>query len=392
MNNIWSNSKYINMIINCLLFLVGINFLHYGQLLLPIICLILFIDNKLQFKVNRPSIFVLLCLFGISFYAFSYQLGFYSVMGFTLPMAYYIGSNIRKPDETKVKNIILLLAFAMSSHLILNSIYEYIVHGKDGFFFSSSHFDIWLGQKVSSTLIAIDIVLLVACLYYLLFHEKNLKTRYIGIVMFIISIFYLIVIGRRTPLLILIIVMFLSFFYETFIIKTIDNKHKKQFIAVSVCLLVLIVLFLLLYHFNAFRLQILLEDFRIIQKLKLGLLNDQRVTLLVDTIKLLPKYLFGGQKISSELGVQVHHFWLDIYDYAGIVPTILILIYSFFFMMVFINILKDKNRSNSFKVLVLGLITCIFILFNVEPMMTGNSLFVIISVFIGALLERLQNE
>ena len=91
--------------------------------------------------------------------------------------------------------------------------------------------------------------------------------------------------------------------------------------------MVLIALFLLLYHFNAFGLQVLLEDFRIIQKLKLGILNDQRITLLVDTIKLLPKYLLGGQKISNELGVQVHHFWLDIYDYAGIVPTILILIY-----------------------------------------------------------------
>ncbi|MBQ2582778.1 MAG: hypothetical protein II577_02635, partial [Erysipelotrichaceae bacterium] len=95
MERIWSENKVINLAVNVLLFLIGINFLHYGQLILPVICLLLFIDNKLQFKVNSPMTFIVLCLFAISFYAFSYKMGFYSVMGFTLPMAYYIGSNIK---------------------------------------------------------------------------------------------------------------------------------------------------------------------------------------------------------------------------------------------------------------------------------------------------------
>ena len=103
MDNIWSDNKYINLCINILLFMLGINFLHYGQLILPIICFLLFVDNKLKFKVNNPITFVVLCLFGISFYAFSYKLGFYSVMGFTCPMAYYIGSNMKHPSEDNIK-------------------------------------------------------------------------------------------------------------------------------------------------------------------------------------------------------------------------------------------------------------------------------------------------
>ncbi|MBR4422507.1 MAG: hypothetical protein IKS69_08235, partial [Erysipelotrichaceae bacterium] len=124
MNRIWSDNKYIDIIINVLLFLTGINFLHYGQLILPIICFILFIDRKLVFKVNSPLTFIVLCLFAVSFYAFSKK-DFYCVMGFTCPMAYYIGSNILYPTEKNLKKIIYLLALSMGFHVILSAIYEY---------------------------------------------------------------------------------------------------------------------------------------------------------------------------------------------------------------------------------------------------------------------------
>ena len=40
MTNIWSNNKYIEILINIMLFLLGINFMHLGQLFLPLIWLI----------------------------------------------------------------------------------------------------------------------------------------------------------------------------------------------------------------------------------------------------------------------------------------------------------------------------------------------------------------
>ena len=74
--------------------------------------------------MNSPMTFIVLCLFAVSFYAFSYKMGFYSVMGFTLPMAYYIGSNIKDPSEENIKKIIYLFAISMGIHVILNSIIE----------------------------------------------------------------------------------------------------------------------------------------------------------------------------------------------------------------------------------------------------------------------------
>ena len=116
----WSNKKYINIIINVLLFLMSVNFLHYGQFILPIICLILFIDNEFKFKVSNIKLFILFCLFGITFCLFSYKLGFYCVMGFCFPMAYYIGSNLKDVNEENIKKIIYIITLGMCVHVILN--------------------------------------------------------------------------------------------------------------------------------------------------------------------------------------------------------------------------------------------------------------------------------
>ena len=392
MDNIWSENKYINLLINLLLFLVGINFFHYGQLLLPIICLILFIDNRLDFKVNSVKVFVILCLFGVSFYAFSYKLGFYSVMGFTLPMAYYIGSNIKAKDENSVKKVIYLLAISMALHVVLNSVYEIIVHGKHGFFFSSSHYDIWTRDKIVSTAIAVDIDLLLACFYYLLFHETNMKIKVRCFAILAEAMFYLIVIGRRTQLLILVIVMFVSFLYEALITKTINSKQRKQLLGISISVLIIFLLLLIMYSFNLFGFKAFVEELKLVQKLKRGLISDERIKVFFDSVKLLPLHLFGGQKISEILGIQIHHFWLDIYDYAGIVPFLLICLYSLHYLNTFIMILRDQKINNSFKTLIIGLFVCIFIQMNLEPMMTGASIFVIISVIIGTLNERIVHE
>ena len=366
--------------------------MHYGQLLLPVICFILFIDNKLQFKVNNVFIFVILCLFGISFYAFSYKLGFYSVMGFTLPMAYYIGSNIKTENEDNVKKVVYLLAISMALHVVLNSVYEIIVHGKHGFFFSSSHYDIWTQDKIVSTAIAIDIDLLIACFYYLLFHEKNIKIKIFSFIILAEAMFYLIVIGRRTQILLLLSVLLVSVIYEALILKTISSKQKKQLMYLSLLVLTVLMIFVLMYAFNVSGFKTFVEELKLVQKLKRGLISDERIKVFFESIVLIPYHLFGGQQISESLGIQIHHFWLDIYDYAGIIPFVLMCIYSVFYFKAFIKIIRNKKIDNPFKTLTIGLFVCIFIQMNLEPMMTGASIFVIISVIIGALWERISYE
>lgn len=389
MDNIWSDNKYINLSINILLFLTGINFLHYGQLILPIICFILFVDNKLKFKVNSPLTFIVLCLFGVSFYAFSYQLGFYSVMGFTCPMAYYIGSNMKRPSEDNIKKIIYLFAFSMGCHVILNSIFEYIVHGYHGFFMSTTHYDFWTREKISNTSTAINGDLLIGCFYYLIFHEKNKKIKALNIINLILSMFYLSVIGRRTPVVMLVIAFVLSYIYEAFVLKNSSEKLRKRFLIIAVSAAALVLLIVTVFSLNLFGLKDKLIGFHIIRKFSQGFINDQRFELYFGSFKLMPQYLWGGQHISTILGEQVHDFWIDIYDYAGIVSCGIMIVYSLIFVKDLNKMFRSSKINNNFKILMVGISTCIILQMFLEPVMTGASLYLLVSIIIHGLFERL---
>ena len=335
-----------------------------------------------------PKTFIILCLFGVSFYAFSYQLGFYSVMGFTLPMAYYIGSNIRHPDEESIKKIIYLFAISMAFHVILNAVTELYLHGVRGFFSSSTHYDVWTRQKIANTQTAVNADILIGSIYYLLFHEKNRKWKFFCLFVFVLNMFYLLVIGRRTPVILLFLAMILAFFYETFVLKSVSEKRRKQFVSVLLLGFGCIVGVILIYSLDLFHLRAVLDEYHIIQKFKQGLFNDERFRLYFGSFKLMPKYPFGGQKISAELGEQIHDLWIDVYDYAGAVTCLLIILYSILSASVILRLYRDRSVSNDLKVFCFGVFVCIVTQMFVEPIMTGSSLFMLITVITVAVIER----
>ncbi|MBQ6560430.1 MAG: hypothetical protein IJL85_06330 [Erysipelotrichaceae bacterium] len=391
MNRIWSDNKYLDLLIDILIFLTGINFLHYGQLILPVICFLLFIDHKMTFHVHDPLVFIILCLFGVSFYAFSDK-NFYCVMGFTCPMAYYIGCNMRHPNESNVKKIIYLLALSMGLHIILSSIYEFIVHGSHGFFHSGTHYDIWTREKISNTVLALNIDLLAGSLYYLFFHEKEKKIRYLSFLVFAAAMFYLIVIGRRTPFMLLGIASVLSFVYEVFILKSGSAKLRKSFLLMAGILVLLVGGLIVFYSFDLLGCRDFLDDFYIIQKFSQHFFSDKRIELYLGALRLMPQYLWGHQQISTVLGEQVHDFWIDIYDYAGIVSYLLMMAYSVLFVRDVFRFFTRRDTQDDFRILMIGVLSCVVIQMFLEPVMTGASLFLLIGIIIHGLLEGLIHE
>ena len=388
MNGIFSENKYLNTLIIVLLFLVGINFFHYGQLFLPIICLLLFIDNKMQFKVVNPRMFIILCLFAISFYAFSYEMGFYSVMAFTFPMAYYIGSNIRKCSSENIKKIILLFAFAMASHIFLNIIYELCTRSITRILTSSSHYDIWLQDKIVSTAIAINLVYLISSFYYLIYFEKNKIVKYLAILLYCIDLLFCIIIGRRTTLLLSILCIVFSFVYHGYITNELKKYLKK---GLKLFLIVCVILGLLIGLFYIFDIDNMFINSYVLNKIRYGLFDHARIKIFIETIKLMPYHLWGKQEISSIVGFQPHELWLDIYDYAGIISYLIFHCYTFMYLL---NIIKThkSNIDNKHKTLFMTLFFAIFIQSFLEPLMTGDSIFLIISIIVGASIERLNYE
>ena len=380
----WSNKEHINSLINCLLFLVAINFLHLGQLLLPIICLILFIDNKAKLKVNNLIVFIILCLFGISFFIFSYKLGFYSTMGLCLPMAYYIGSNIKKTDEDSIKKIIYIIGFGMACHVALNFVADFMIGGTSAIG-SIKHYDIWTGDFVITTSTATNCIMIVSLIYYLLVYENNKTNKILGIVLFLIVFIYDIALGRRTPLFMIAICLLISLIIDKFIYK--NDSNKKQLIIMSSIICGLILLVILIYVSNLFNLKNIIDNFGIVKKFKEYGLSSGRLDIFVQAIKLMPEHLWGGMQIHNILGIQVHDLWMDTFDYAGIIPYLLLVAHTILFIITFIRIIKREQLSRDFKLLIIVLFISIAIQMFLEPVMTGSSIFIILVIIIEAVLE-----
>lgn len=380
----WSEKKTINIVINILIFLVGLNVFHYGQLLLPVICLILFIDNKYKLNIVDIKIFIILCLFGISFFIFTYKMGFYSTIGFCLPMAYYIGSNLKKRKENSIKCIIYLLTLGMAVHVLLNMVYDFSKFGLL-IFQRTHHYDIWTRDFISSTGTTINYTLLISTIYYIIFYEKNREYKIIGIVLFVFLSIYNIALGRRTPILMLIIVVLFSYIYDFLI-----YKKRKLNRTVLLCLVVLFsvsaIVLISVFAFNAFNLKEKFIFSTIFLKFYNFGLNPERFELFIDGVKLAPDYLWGGQAISNILEVQIHDLWMDTYDYAGIIPFILLIIYT---IIVLIDLLKLRKIIIE-KLLVYSVLLCILMQMLLEPVMSGASMFLICSIIIISAIQGLK--
>lgn len=377
----WSERKYVSIVIDILLFMLSMNFLHYGQFILPVICLILFVDNKFRFYVYKPYAFIILCLFSLSYFLFSYKLGFYSVMGFCLPMAYYIGSNLKDKNKENIKHLVYIIAFGMSTHLVLNFFYELFAYKNIAYMFNKpSHYDFWTDEKINTTISAMYFLPIVASVGFIVLNEKNKMVKYTGIILFVISGIYCFALGRRTTLV-------LSMFYSVIFLAL--NKNRLNISKILVTFFVITICVIASYVFNVFGFKKLIDNIAIIKRIIERGINTERINILFENVGLYGTYLWGGQKISNTTGSLTHDLWGDIYDYAGIVPYVFMILFSFVILYSVFDRIR-KNEDQKIKSLIVPLVTILTIQLFLEPIMSGASLFFICTIMMFVAIADMQ--
>ena len=386
----WSNNKKTDFIINIMLLLFSMNFMHYGHIMLPVICLILFIENGYSIKVNNLKIFLILVLFSISFFIFSYRDGLYSTIALFLPMAYFIGSNLKNPTEKNIKNVIYLLTLGMCIHVMLDCFGDFFRLGLE-MFKSHSHHDFWTNSSIAATATAVNYTFIIGIMYYLCLYERNVIIKKTSVCLFILLFTYNIALGRRTPVILFFLVLIVLYFVDTFIYRNrqVNFETLKIFIVV---LIVIACLAAVVVYFDFFGLKEQLKEIRIIDKFMWQGLNPMRLEIFIDALKLSPQYLWGGKCISGILGIQIHDLWMDTYDYCGIVPFVLLIAHTVCFVRIFLTFLCDKTNDKRFKILLIGLFFCILMQMLLEPIMTGSSIFLIATILVESCLEKYENN
>lgn len=366
------------------------NFLHFGYLLLPIACLLMLIDNKFIFKVKNTNIFVVLCLFGISFFLFSYKLGFYSLFGMFLPMAYYLGSNIKGVNEKKIIQLIYLFSLGMIIHVLLNFGYEFLIDGTK-MFSNKKHLDFWLMGEGSSTQTAVNYIFIISTLYYVFVYEDNKKIKYLMIILFVLSMIYELALARRTPIFLFILMTIISIIFDKFVIKN-HNKKSNIFIIIIMISIALFFIFSIVYlkYFN--NPWVSGESISLLNRLLSYNFSSGRIGILLDAIKVAPQHLWGGQEITTLFDINIHDLWMDTFDYAGVISYILLVIYSIYCLIKMINTLKNSKLTKSFILLILTLFICVTTQMFLEPIITGSPVFLLCSIIVFTSIECLNSN
>ena len=109
----------------------------------------------------------------------------------------------------------------------------------------------------------------------------------------------------------------------------------------------------------------------------------------MESLKYVPVYLWGGQMISSRVGIQMHELWMDIYDYAGLPSYVLMVAYSLIYAFDAYKVIKKDSVDKPFRLLLLSFVFCATCIMFLEPVMTGSSLYLICVIIVGTMASCL---
>lgn len=303
-------------------------------------------------------------------------------------MIYYIGSNMNNSNEDNIKYVIYILAFGMASHVVLNFACDLIVRGIDCFN-RNSHLDFWVWDEFPTTQTAILFLFMIGLIYYIFVYEENKKIRTIGIILFVILMIYEIALGRRTTALLMLISNVGAFLIDYFILKN-KNKKSRNLLLIGIALILLLGLIGLMTAFNVFGIQERILKIEVVKKFMLFGFESGRVNIFKQAMSLAPQHLWGGKEISDIIEWEIHDLWFDVFDYAGIVPCIILFIHSIMSMFVYVKFYMNNKIDKKFRFLIFILFIGIFIQLLLEPIITGSSIFFLCSMLVFTMIERLQ--
>ena len=130
------------------------------------------------------------------------------------------------------------------------------------------------------------------------------------------------------------------------------------------------------WRFNLFN----FANLKIVRKfLEMGL-RAERLIIYSWGFPLLGTHLWGGQEISKIIGIQFHDLFFDIYDYAGIISFALVIALV---VMLLIGVVRGlKKVDKKIRIMAITVTVIILTTFFIEPVMTGESLYLICCLLI----------
>lgn len=387
-----NNKLSVDSLLTIILILFSIDFYLQGILIFIVGAMYYLFVKGIKTMEFSPLLLGFVVFF-ISFYMFSdyFEMSIIKTV-IALPIAFSFGSSIVHLSQKEISYSLLICAFTMAFHAILNMFYNFKLYGIAAMGLRNSS-DFWTGEVSLSTGQAAKMTPFLSCIFVLLFYNKNNKLKLLSILMFLSLIIYNFSLGGRSVIVITILSVLITLFLA------IKKEHSFRITRKLVPIIGLIAFVgIYAYSSNIFNVQELFEESSFNQRFNTvggqDIQDDNRMARKVLYIENLFKYPFGGQHLCFDEKIgHAHDLWLDCFDMVGLIPFILICLYSVKSMSRAFKYYKLPNMEPYNGVAVLSFFIIMNIQFFLEPIIEGSPKLLILCCFVdGQIFKYLKNN
>ncbi len=227
--------------------------------------------------------------------------------------------------------------------------------------------DFFVGERAATNLGALNTFIF--SLLPALIMEKKKSVKIIGYFCFSISVIYSFILGTRTQLYMLILILILSF--ALYIIKQLKGIIQIQTIYKwGLYFILIFAIGIIFYSYDFFEIRTKITNsnliYRYIDKETTG--SDlYRIMLLKQGILDLWKFPFGKNFTVSYF----HNYWLDIGRVGGVIPFAFSIASWTILHLHMIKVFKNKNIDITLRYAILGIYFGVFVNYFMEPILDG---------------------
>ncbi|WP_079528153.1 O-antigen ligase family protein [Halobacillus hunanensis] len=391
-----SNLLYITWL--AVLAMYSSNFFGYGEFI-PIILFPYILLYLLVGELSKKSMLTLVCLFVFSFtYSLiSFFYGYFtlaSLLGRLLypSILFVLGYKLAGSDFSNKKSLGYLITIIIASSLygffsLMKSILTYgsinaIINNLGG----RIVLDLWGSGEVNATILNASLSLGLSLLPLLLNNSSmgsslkyQFKFKLLCLLSFVVSFYTIFSLGNRTGI-VIVIFSFLTVYLF------VEKNNRKRF-SKAISLFFITIIGYLLYSLNIFSIKSIWEGSLIFNRLSSRQLSENpRIDAWINVFIGTFEHPLGGRETNIHLGF-AHNLWLDVAYDAGIIPFILLILFTFISLFSIYKFLKS-DFTLIFKSLILAMCIAFFITFSLEPILQGLITYFTSFCFVIGILQR----
>lgn len=357
-----------------LMTLFALGFMNKASYILPLCLFVGVLKDGMKFRLIESASFIMLVVF--SFFCFTSTAlwnGSINLNLFLPPMAFGIGSIYQNKGGFAVSKVILIFAYAMAGHVMLNFVYEMMTIGTSALS-SPVHIDIWSRTYSAATGVMVNATILASQAGCILLMEQK-KHRWLCGLLAIGCIVYNTVLGGRSFFVLLICGLFMNLIGIFVFVKErkIHTQAKMRFFLGAIFLVLLGAIVWATYSDKLIELwenSYFYHRFFSINS-QTDLAETGRWDIGKKYLMYMWDYPWGGRQLYQYIRQYAHQLWLDVLDIGGIIPFAILVLYTIISSVKMLKYSFDTRNREIDRVSVISFWACMIVQFFLEPIISG---------------------